>query len=520
MKTNKIFICMIAAVQIAASCSFLDREPADFITGNDIKVEKDIKHLLNGTYAALLMNKEQPVSLDFITDNGYCNDPKLGENVFWRMAQTPSDTKLTLGKWSRNYAGILRANSVICYAPDIVYPNNTNEQYDKGIDRRNNQIAQAKVLRAYFYADLVDYYGDVPWRTEPEGLTKKISPRVDKYEIINNILLDIDEALPYLPAEYENPEEYGKITQGAALALKARICLYAGFWNWCIDACRKVMDLNIYALEPYSHLFTEEFEKNKEYIWTIQYIPEKTAEGASAVWWSKYSASNQYQVSYNLADDFYMVDGRPSNDPESPFSWSDPYANRDPRLFYTVSRYTSAESETSTTSATGLKMKKLVKDNPDRIHNNDGQDFPLIRYADVILMLAEALIETDIYDYAQVCSLINMVRQRADVNMPVIAQAEEMFIGRQLSTDQLRKVVRHERRVELALEGLRMSDIRRWGIGPETMNDCLAVRTNGTSWHVISFASREFDHSKGYLWPIPAIEVQNNPMSNNPGYYD
>lgn len=519
MKVFNIFVQMMTAAAVV-SCSFLDRDPADFITRDDIKVENDVKRVLNGAYSALLMNREQPVSLDFITDNGYCNDPKLGENVFWRMAQTPQDTKLTLGKWSRNYAGILRANSVIQYAQDVVYPTNANEQYSNGPERRNNQIAQAKILRAYFYADLVDYYGDCPWRTEPEGLVKKISPRVDKNTIINNILLDIDESLEYLPVEYTNPLEYGKITKGAALALKARICLYAGYWNWCIDACRRVKALNVYELEPYSKLFTEEYEKNKEYIFTIQYVTDKIAEGASAIWWSKYSASNQYQVSYNLADDFYMIDGRPSDDPESPFSWTDPYAKRDPRLFYTVSRYTSAESELTTTSATGLKMKKLVLENPEKIHNNDGQDFPLIRYADVLLMLAEALVETDVYDYAEVCSLVDAVRQREDVGMPKIADAEEKFIGRQLNTDQLRNVVRHERRVELALEGLRMSDIRRWDIGPEAMTDCLAVRTDGTTWHVINFASREFDHTKGYLWPIPAIEVQNNPMQNNPGYYD
>ncbi len=523
MKTG-LFNILAAALTVVAlpACDYLDKEPYGFLTPEDVKIENDVKLLLNGLYSTLAMYKEFPLSFDYITDNGYCNDPKCGENTYWRLAQTPADTRLTLRKWSRDYAGVLRANSVIESAERVFYINNSNEQYTNGEDRKNNQIAQAKVLRAYFYLDLVDYYGDCPWRTEPEGLARKTSPRVSKETIIENIILDIDDALPYLPLEYTNETEYGRITKGAALALKARICLYFGHYDWCIKACRDVIALGKYKLEPFSHLFNEEYEKNDEYIMTIQYVPGRTAEGASAIWWTRFSTSAQYQVSYNLADAFYMTDGRPSSDPKSPFSWTNPYANRDPRLFYTMERYTSAEKETSTTSHTGLKLKKFVRDNPERIHNNDGQDFPLIRYADVLLMLAEALIEKDEYDYGEVCSLIDQIRQREDVGMPTIEHAEQAFNdGDDLTTEQLREIVRHERRVELALEGLRMSDIRRWKTGESDMCSCYAVRFNDAGWFPIEFVTRPtFDPDRDYLWPIPAIEIQNNPMQNNPGYYD
>lgn len=521
MKTIKSIIFATAVLGLA-SCSSMDLKPYSFVTPDDIQVENDIKYLLNGAYSALTICKELPVSLDYITDNGYCNDPKCGENTYWRFAQTPADTKLTLMKWERNYAGILRANSVIKYAPTVVYSFNNNEQYAEGENRRRNQIAQALVLRAYFYLDLIDYYGDCPWRDEPEGLTKKTSPRVSKQEIFNNIIMDINESVKWLPVDYTNLSEYGKITKGAALALKARACLYAGQWDWCIKACRDVIALDRYKLIPFSQLFTEEYEKNDEYIFTIQYIPNRTAEGASAVWWSKFSTSSQYQIAYNLADDYYMIDGKPSSDPTSLFSWVNPYLNRDPRLEYTVERYPAAEKEESTTSHTGLKLKKFVRENPMRIHNNDGQDFPIIRYADVLLMLAEALVETDTYDYNEVCSIINQIRQREDVMMPKVEDAEQVFNGGDdLSTEQLRQMVRHERRVELAMEGLRMSDIRRWRIGPEVMKDCLAARYNAEGWFTIHYATRnQFNPERDYLWPIPALEVQNNPMINNPGYYN
>lgn len=523
----KRIISCVSAFLLLVSCSYLDRDPADFITPEEIDVENDVKLLLNGAYAALAIYKQLPVSLDYISDNGYCNDPNCGENVYWRMAQTPSDTRLTLYLWARDYAGILRANSVIHYAPLVNYSSNTREQFRNGPERRNNQIAQAKVLRAYFYLDLIDRYGDCPWRTEPEGVERQVSPRVSRETILSNILLDLDEAIPYLPEEYSNPNytnsvaEYGKFTKGAALALKARASLYFGYYDWCIDACREIIGMNRYALEPFSHLFTEEYEKNKEYIMTIQYIPDRTAEGASAIWWSRFNSSSQYQISYNLADEFYMLDGLPSS--KSPlFSWTNPYERRDPRLGYTMERYTSGEKEVASIYHTGLKLKKFVSPNPENIANNDGQDFPLIRYADVLLMLAEALIETDEYDYDEVCSLINQIRTREDVGMPTIAESEEAAQGRKLSTSQLRQVLRHERRVELAMEGLRVSDIRRWDIGEQAYSDCYAIREDGTGtgYKKIVFATRRFDTAKGYLWPIPSIETQRNPMPNNPGYYD
>lgn len=526
MKRNTLYL--VTMLLMPMSCSYLDRQPADFITPDEISVESDIKWLLNGTYAALSLYKQLPVSLDYITDNGYCNDPNCGENVYWRMAQTPADTRLTMNLWSRDYAGILRANAVLHYAPLVVYSSNAREQFTKGPERRENHMAQAKALRAYFYLDLIDHYGDCPMRLLPEGIDKIESPRVSKEEILSNILLDLDEAIAFLPEEYTNPnytnsiKEYGRITKGAALAIKARASLYFGQYQWCIDACRQIIAMKRYELEPFSHLFTEAYERNKEYIMTIQYIPDHTAEGISAIWWSRFNSSSQYQISYNLADDFYMLDGKPSSQSDL-FSWNAPYANRDPRLYYTMERYASGEKEVASIYHTGLKLKKFVSPNPENIANNDGQDFPLIRYADVLLMLAEALIETegDVFDYDEVCSLVNQIRTRPDVDMPTIAACEEAAQGRRLSVSQLRSIVRHERRVELAMEGLRMSDIRRWGIGPEAYSDCYAIREDGSgSYKKILFATRTFDTAKGYLWPIPSIEVQRNPIPNNPGYYD
>lgn len=503
------------------SCSdFLDRDPDGIMTPGDIRLEKDILNALNGTYRALILDRNQPFCQDFMGDDAYCNDPGYGELLIWKMEQTPSDMKYTLDKWSRNYEGILRANTVIAYAPGVHFDD---------ASLRARYIAEALVLRAYFYADLIDFYGDVPFRTEPEGLKKRISPRVDRQNVMMNILMDLDNAVGDLPKTYRNPADHGRVTQGAALALKARICLYNKRWDWAVEACREVIGLGVYDLHPsYRELFTPAVEKtNKEYILTQQYVAGKDSEGLSGIFWTKLSAYGAFQIAHNLVEEYRMTDGRRYDDPLSGYTDTAPYANRDPRLLYTVK--VDAVADMSGTSHTGYKAQKFVDDaaNPDKIHRNDEVDFPLIRYADVLLMLAEALVEKGEYDYDEVTGLVDRIRQRGDVRMPTVAEAEERFAGRRLTREELREAIRHERRVEFPLEGLRYSDIRRWEIGPEALGDCYAIRkvTDDTDpddittrYEKVLFMKRTFNAAKGYLWPVPAIEIQTNPMPQNPGY--
>lgn len=519
MKKIFRFIIFLIIPSMMVSCSdFLDRQPMDFFQPDDINEPEDIEKLLTGTYRTLIYRKNlrvQPLSQDFVADDGYCDLQSYGEQLLWMGEQTPNDGYLEQDKWERNYMGILRANSVIEYAPKIK---------KLSASLRNRYIAEAKFLRAYFYADLIDYYGDVPYRTEVEGLKEKISPRVDKNVILNNILLDLDEAAEILPVGYENMEDFGRATKGAALALKARVCLYNYKYDWCIKACRAVMDLGKYELHPsYEELFTAKVEKtNREYIFTQQYVAGKSNEQLSGIFWTKFAQWSGYMVSYNLVEEYYMKSTGLRYDSEgSGYTDTTPYVDRDPRLGYTLTL--SSGSDTFT----GFKVKKFVdhEANADKIPYNDEVDYPLIRYADVLLMLAEALVESGNYDYYEVCSYVDAVRQRGDVLMPTIENAEGKY--HTLSTDELRDVIRHERRVEFAIEGLRYSDIRRWKIGPEAISDCYSfVKITNTDdpenpftyYEKQLFVKRTFNEAKGYLWPIPAIEIQTNPIPNNPGY--
>lgn len=523
MRNTKISLILGAALVLSSCSDFLERKPIAFFTPDDISTGEDVKKLLTGTYRSLIWQEGDmlmPTSQDFMCDDGFCNSPTYGELQMWRGTQTSYDGYFETAKWVRDYEGILRANSVIYYAPLVS---------DLGETLRDRYVAEAKFLRAYYYADLIEFYGDVPYRTEIEGLKEKISPRVDKNIILNNILLDLDEAAEILPPEYSETSDFGRATKGAAYALKARICLYNYKYDWCIDACRKVMDLNIYDLHPsYEELFTPEVERtNKEYIFQQQFVAGRSEEDLSGIFWTKYSAFSAYMVSQNLVDEYYMQDtGLRFDAPGSGYSDLTPYSNRDPRLLFTIKvdqgSMTGAES-------TGYKLQKFVDDdaNAAKVHRNDEVDFPLLRYADVLLMLAEALVETGTYDYDEVVGIVNRIRQRGDVMMPIIEEVEGKDGA--LSRDELREVIRHERRVEFAFEGLRNSDVRRWKIGPEVLTDCYAAvkaerenpddPENPIIYYTSKvFMERTFNEAKGYLWPIPAIELQTNPMENNPGY--
>lgn len=512
-----IFAVIFLGIGSNSCDDFLDRQPLDFMAPTSLSSESDIINALNGAYRILIFDKKQPWALDFMVDVGYCNDPSYGEVTFWNGAQTPVGSGYHQAKWNRNYQGILRANTVL----------NKLDEISMSAANRERYRGEAYVLRSYFYGDLIEFYGDVPLRLKPEGLNDKLSPRVDRNEIFKMLIADLDSAAQKLPATYAAADN-GKMTKGAALALKARFYLYNKNYDKAIEACRAVMALGVYSLHSsYEGLFLPANENNKEFIMTQEYLPNRNDLGLSGEFWTNLYAYAAYQVPYNMIDAFYMKDGKPSA-ASSLFDPKHPYDNRDPRLRYIVlcpfdeDGYGVTLDLTTTVVAAGAKVRKFIDyTNTTRVHRIDGGDFPLIRYADVLLMLAEALVESGTYEYAEVTGLVDMIRQRGDVKMPKIADAEGAG-GKILSANELRQVIRHERLVEFPFEGLRWSDVKRWDIGADAFTDAKRVVVNitatDTTYTVDVLASRSFNTQKAYLWPIPELEIMTNPIANNPGY--
>jgi hypothetical protein len=232
-----------------------------------------------------------------------------------------------------------------------------------------------------------------------------------------------------------------------------------------------------------------------------------------------------------LVDLYPMSNGKDISDPTSGFDPANPYANRDPRLRFTVfvpgdplpdgrtfnplpnSGTPDAIGSTFFATSTGFTIKKYINNEDFANIVNSGINIILVRYAEVLLTYAEAKIELGQTDQS-VYEAINAIRQRSDVNLPPLSG---------LSQTELRDAVRRERTLELAFDGLRLFDIRRWRIAETVIPGAIQGITymmNGqlTTVQVQAF-EKVFNRSRDYLWPVPQKEKELNPgLSQNPGW--
>ena len=310
------------------------------------------------------------------------------------------------------------------------------------------------------------------------------------------------------------------MTRGACYALLGRLALYNKMWDEAISAYREVMKLG-YSLDPsYATLFTQAGQASPEVIFSVRFEGPGKSEGTqfNAHWNTPLEALNG---TLNLADDYYRLDGTRATEHD----YADRLANggldvslphiaywegRDPRLYTTLfvpgmywngvggadHPYGGASASLSTIYVMKYFDPADVSDSWD-----NGQDFYVVRYAEVLLSLAEALIEKGGYNATEVTGLVDQVRQR--VGMPTVASVE----GANLSKDQLLDVVRHERRVELAFEGLRLYDEYRWHILDKSIDAINQERIT----YGLAYETRIYNGERDYKWPIPTDEIDSNP---------
>ena len=312
--------------------------------------------------------------------------------------------------------------------------------------------------------------------------------------------------------------ERGRITKGAALSLLGRIALYNEKWDAAISAYQEVMTLGYSLFPDYKALFTEENEGCNEIIWGVRYEGPGKGEGNAmgGHWGSPLEAING---TIDLADDYYQLDGKPYPKKDdvckmvdgNPDLWSvtgDRYENRDPRLKATLflpgMKWGSNDALYGGSAASFSTVYVMKYFNPALTWStswDSGQDFYLIRYSEVLLSLAEAYIESN-QNIDKAVKLIDEVRQRA--GMPSVETVE----GTGLSQEKLREIVRHERRVELAFEGLRLFDLYRW----HTLKDAVDKINNEATTYKFAYEYRNYKGEQEYVWPIPQTELDSNPM--------
>jgi hypothetical protein len=453
---------------------------------------------------------------EFMSDNGYCQAAWQGSNEIGSWS-TNSNSWAPASKWEHDYITISRANKFI---QDIGKATAISSR------DATPMIAEAKFLRAFAYSDLISFFGDVPLITVPFASADTAVTHVKrtaKASVLTQIIADFTDATSVLPISYTGTD-VGRVTKGAALAYKAKILLYNQKWTDAAQAASDVINMSTYSLYPnYADLFTETHENNQEVIFDIQYIPTTNNQS----WPSEAFVLGTWQTSNVTADlinSYYMTNGQPITSPTSGYNDQKPYVNRDPRLDATVvlpgTTYGSATWLPASYAEypCGAKPRKYAEDGIADV-NNSSLNTILMRYADVLLMRAEALIESGSTS-TEIYSLIDQVRAR--VGMPTVESVE----GTGLSQTQLRAILRHERRVEFAGEGTRYTDMLRWQdqslVHDVYGYDKTQLVSPTTTWifSQIKIDTRKFDAAKAWLWPIPQedIIINKNLLPQNPGY--
>jgi hypothetical protein len=459
------------------------------------KTEADVRLALNGEYSALGGLEQGYIYYDVLSDNAYGNYPWEGYKALADGTHNSRSGGIIDWMWSGCYSGIGRANVVL-------------DNYEKvaglNADFKKSVRGESLFLRAYFYFRLTEFYGGVPIILTSPKLEDGQVPRETKANVVKQIIADLDQAASLLPT---SQSEVGKATKGAAIALKARVLLYNENWAEAATVAQQVMGMNYSFYPNYRDLFREANENNKEVIFDVQYkAPEQG--NYNILYLTSFTIGGWSSIVpiKNLVDDYEMIDGK--SIAQSPlYDAAHPYENRDPRLKQTISvpGATINGIVDHVGEFGGFMFKKYTEYDeagefgPPNDATGAGINNIIFRLSEMYLTYAEAKNEASGPDQT-VYDAINAVRTRASVNMPAVPAG--------LSKEQMRQVIRHERRIELTLEGTRYSDIRRWKTAQGILNglvDAGGVRV---------FADKD------YLWPIPGREfdIQGNKMEQNPGY--
>ncbi|AMR34541.1 hypothetical protein A0256_12890 [Mucilaginibacter sp. PAMC 26640] len=434
--------------------------------------------------------------------------------------------------------------------------------------------AEARFLRAWYYAILLKHYGGVHLVGDSTyNYTESIPAARNTYEqCVNYILAECDAAAIDLPT-IQSGISYGRASKGACLALKSRVLLYAasplfndkpalggtkndlllGYgntdpnrWKLAEQAAAAVIGLGSYSLysdnsKPgigFQNLFTLRY--NNEYIFQLMRPTGNVDLEALFDPPSRTGAHGAFPLQ-GLVDAFPMATGKAITDPTSNYNPQKPYDGRDPRLEFTVIRdQTSLQNRlvsgfspvniyqgtfngvgagpdaVHVGTSTGYYCNKMLSPgavSQDFIHRTD-RVLPLIRYAEILLNYAEAANEYE-GPTTLVYQAVESIRQRAGLN------PYQLPAG--LSKEDMRTAIRNERRIELAFEEHRFWDVRRWKIADQTDNiqtTGMEVNRNGNAatFTIFNVRKRNFRPAM-YFWPLPQSEVAKSAdVIQNPGY--
>lgn len=506
----KKYIAYVSALLMTfTSCdSLLDKQPLDQLASETFwKTESDADLALTACYSMLnnsLMSWDL-TTLDAMSDDLYNQHGHYGITALCRGIIEPTSGGAVNDIWSYSYKGIAKCNFFL----DGV------DKVNMDATKKDIYKAEVRFLRAYFYFYLTEFYGGVPiYLKTPTIEESKTIKRSSKQDVLKLIYDDLDFAINTLPDRTYN----GHSVKASALALKSRVLLHNDQWAESAKNAKLVIaNTNFGLSRQYMDIWNaQKQENNPEIIFSVKYLNPDFAQpfyGADIVfnWWHS-TGPLRYIIDTYECTDGKDISASPLYNPQHP------YENRDPRLKWCnyvdmdpwyygqdvlgdgVKRWRPGFSGGDAAPATDFLLKKFQNTSylPYSYSVKTDYDAVLIRYAEVLLIYAEAQNESAGPDQS-VYDAINSVRNR--VGMPPIPAG--------LNKEQMREKIRKERRIELAYEGKRYMDLKRWKIAHLVIPT--VVNPGGTT--------RAFENPKHYLFPIPQSEIDiNKNLEQNPGY--
>ena len=553
MKTQatvaRIGLCLV----LAGACNPLDLSPKDQISDASFWKSPDQFELAaNDFYFSLKGPNYTEVNSDIAFGSGATVQLSAVSNGSYLA---PANSPV----WDDAYTGIRATNYLLQKAAE----SGLGAQIDRW-------VGEARFFRAYHYWNLVKTYGGVPLITKVLDVTSSevYTPRSTQQQIIDFIIGDLDTAVTELVKQSQlSPSELGRVTQGAALALKARAALYQATWlkyhaegdpaamlTAANNAAQQLITSNEYDLyrdhgtdSSYKFLFILQGDDSREVILAKRYY-----EGRANHNWTRELWFNYMIPTKKLADMYLCKDGLPITISPQFLGYDSlettEFQNRDPRMAMTfVVPGSDVHQESgfhpvfpgftgSSATRTGYMLRKFLDETDAAAHFDGTYDFKEFRYGEVLLILAEALFERDgVISDVDLNRTINLLRAR--VGMPALTNAFVTSNGLDMLTE-----IRRERTVELAFEGFRREDLRRWKTAEAEMPQAMkGVKFVGTEYQhrdstlvvgvdiqvdangfivAEAAASRHFIVPKHYLDPIPLQQVQlsHGTLIQNPGW--
>jgi len=519
---------------------FLNKAPLDQLSNETFwKNEDDATLALIGCYNTWC----QPMGsrgfglerLDTWSDNALDKNLLSDPNYLSGVGNLVSTNNIVASKWREYYQTITTCNQFLSNINDV----------DMDETVKDVMIAEVRFIRAVQYFWLSHY-----WETGFPLIKKVLTleeannakPVESKEEVTNFILAELTEAAMDLP-ETQSSQEQGRATKAAALAFKGRLLMALKQWSQATETYKTIIDMGLYEIDPrYTELFIIEGENSPEHIFCYQFIAATSVDQDYQLLrpWVCLGGYHDVCPELDMLEAYECIDGQtidesPLYDPDNPYVDGTGIPYRDPRLYATIilpgstimgNKYIShpdsvqSDDHIGHVNATGFCLRKFIDESYEGDPWSYGGDIPLIRYAEVLLSYLESKLEAgDNITQTLLDQTINLVRGRDAVDMPPVTE---------LNPDDLRTILRRERRVELAFEGLRYWDLKRWNIAHEKLSgdvygmvvcddpgSCGFKVDEEGHYYVVT---RNFKEHY-YKWPIPQPELDINlNLTQHPGY--